>query len=63
MMCENNLFVEEQVLSVVEDIIPGLKKEGKLVQRIEILKENKTCKNLNVAFTTEILDMLVATLK
>lgn len=40
-MCENNLLVEEHVLSVVDDIIPGLKKEGKLVQRIEILQENK----------------------
>lgn len=41
-MCEKNLLVEEQVLSVVDDIIPGLRKEGKLVQRIEILKEKKT---------------------
>lgn len=38
---ENNLFAEEHVLSVLDDIIPGRKNDGQLVQRIDILRENK----------------------
>lgn len=41
-MWENNLFVEDHALSVLDDIIPGLKNEGQLVQRIDILKEHNT---------------------
>ena len=41
-MCENSLLVQEQVLSEEEDDInPGLRKEGRLVHRIEILMNKK----------------------
>lgn len=40
-MCENSLLVQEQVLSEEDDIIPGLRKEGRLVHRIEILMNKK----------------------
>ena len=40
-MCENSLLVQEHVLSEEDDIIPGLRKEGRLVHRIEILMNKK----------------------
>ena len=40
-MCENSLLVQEQVLTEEDDIIPGLRKEGRLVHRIEILMNKK----------------------
>ena len=40
-MRENSLLVQEHVLSEEDDIIPGLKKEGRLVHRIEILMNKK----------------------
>ena len=40
-MWENSLLVEEHVLSEEDDIIPGLRKEGRLVHRIEILMNKK----------------------
>ena len=40
-MCDNSLLVQEQVLSEEDDIIPGLRKEGRLVHRIEILMNKK----------------------
>ena len=38
---ENNLLADVHKLSVVVDITPGLRKEGKLVQRIEILNDRE----------------------
>ena len=40
-MWENSLLVEEHALSEEDDIIPGLRKEGRLVHRIEILMNKK----------------------
>ena len=40
-MWENSLLEQEHVLSEEDDIIPGLRKEGRLVHRIEILMNKK----------------------